>query len=195
MARHPKYADDVLLARATDLFWQDGVDAVSIRDLEVALDLRAPSIYRRFHSRDQLLALCLDRYVDHVIGDRIRYFFDVTEDPLGGLRAFFTSTLRPHPGEQRSRGCLLTTTSGHATAASPAIREALGHGFETIRTAFRTQIARAVDAGQLAPQTDPEATARALLLSFEGVLVLARGGATDLPAAIDATFEALTLTH
>jgi hypothetical protein len=37
-----------------DLIWRRGCDAVSIRDLENALDIRAPSFYRRFHSRDQL---------------------------------------------------------------------------------------------------------------------------------------------
>lgn len=194
MARPPKYADSDVLDRATDLFWLHGADAVSIRDLEVALDLRAPSIYRRFHSKDELLAQCLDRYVDRVIGGRIRHFLDDTEDPLGGLRAFFTSALRPHPDEPLSRGCLLTATAGHSTAATPEIRDALHRGFEAIRAAFTTQLSRAVDAGQLSSKTDPEVTARALLLSFEGLLALARSGAPDLLAAIDATFDTLTPT-
>lgn len=55
MARPAKFEDLEVLDRASDLFWRDGCDAVTIRDLEAALDLRAPSIYRRFTTKDGLV--------------------------------------------------------------------------------------------------------------------------------------------
>lgn len=189
MARPARFDDDDVLDRAADLFWKHGSDAVSIRDLEAALDLRAPSIYRRFHSKEQLFVRCIDRYVERAIGGRVRFFLDSSDDPLSGLRAFFSSVLEPHPGEQRLRGCLLTTTAGHAEAATPEIQQAINRGFSTIETAFRRQVERAMRAGQI--DADPEAAAKALLLSFQGLLVLARSGASDLQASIDATFQAL----
>ncbi len=191
MARPPKFDDQDVLDRATDLFWKSGADAVSIRDLEAALDLKAPSIYRRFHSKDQLLARCIDRYVQRAIGGRIRFFLQNADDPLGGLRRFFTSTLDPHPGEDRLRGCLLTTTAGSAQADTPEIEQAIKRGFSTIETAFHHQIEQATEAGQVDTDTDPEAVAKALMLSFQGLLVLARSGAGDLLASIDATFSSL----
>ena len=169
-----------------------GVDAVSIRDLEVGLDLKAPSIYRRFQSKDELLVRCIDRYVDQTVGGRVRRFLDDEDDPLAGLRAFFTSVLRPHPGEQQLRGCLLTTTAGHAEATTPGVRAALGRGFSTIEAAFRQQIENAKAAGHLGTDMDADAAAKALLMSFQGLLVLARSGASDLEASIDATFDAVT---
>lgn len=179
-----------MLDRATDVFWQYGSDAVTIRDLELALDLKAPSIYRRFHSRDDLLARCIDRYVDRTVGGRIEHVLDV-DDPMDGLRRFFTSVLRPHPGERRLRGCLLTATSGSADAAAPQVRAAIDRGFADVEVALRRQVERAAAAGQLDPATDTTAVARSLMMSFQGLLVLARSGATDLEAGIDATFAAL----
>jgi TetR/AcrR family transcriptional repressor of nem operon len=191
MVRPRKFDDSVVLDRATDLFWKNGSDAVSIRDLEAALDLRAPSIYRRFHSKERLLVRCIDRYVDHEVGGRVEYILDDADDPLVGLRAFFTSVLRPHPGERCPRGCLLTTTSAHAEATTPEVRDALDRGFSTIEAAFGEQIERAIAAGQLGTDTDAAASARALMLSFQGLLVLARSGASNLRANIEATFHAL----
>lgn len=192
MARPKKFDDEgVVLDRAIDLFWKNGVDAVSVRDLEAALELRAPSIYRRFHSKEELLVCCIDRYVDREVAGRIHYFLNEAADPLDGLRAFFTSALRPHPGEQGLRGCLLTTTSGHDEALTPAIRAALDRGFAVIEQAFGEQLQRAKTAGQLDADVDVTAAATALSMSFQGLLVLARSGANDLPAGIDATFRTL----
>jgi hypothetical protein len=64
-------------------------------------------------------------------------------------------------------------------------------GFDAIESAFRVQIERAKATGQLNAELDVEAAATFLLMSFEGVLVLARSGAGGLAAGIDATFAAL----
>jgi TetR/AcrR family transcriptional repressor of nem operon len=191
MGRPRKFDDDEVLDRAIDLFWRDGSAAVSIRDLETALELRAPSIYRRFESKDQLLARCLDRYVDQEVGGRIRDFLEESDDPLIGLRSFFTSVLRPHRDEQHLRGCLLTTTASHLESSTRETRQAVDQGFSAIEAAFRLQIERAMVIGQLDAGTDATATAKALLLSFQGLLVLARSGVSDLAANIDATFRTL----
>lgn len=191
VARPAKFDDDVVLDRAVDLFWERGVDAVSIRDLETALELRAPSIYRRFASKDVLLARCIDHYIDREVEARVGRYLDQPDDPLRGLHGFFTSVLRPHPGEHRLRGCLLTVTAGRSEASTPEVRRRVDRGFETIESGLRRQVERAAAAGQLDAGIDATAAARFLLLAFQGLLVLARSGAGDLPAGIEATFAAL----
>ena len=51
MPRSTAFDDTDLLDASDDVLWPDGCDAVSIRDLETALGLKAPSLYRRVHSR------------------------------------------------------------------------------------------------------------------------------------------------
>lgn len=196
MARPRKFADDhVVLDRAIDLYWRCGADSVSIRDLEEALELRAPSIYRRFHSKDELLVRCLDRYVDRVILGRIRHLLDDADDPLDGIREFFTSVLLTRPGERDPRGCLVTTTAGHAEAATPEVQRALARGFAAIDTAFERQVARAVATGQLPADTDTAALASALSLVFQGLLVLVRTGTDDLAPTIDSALAVVVPTQ
>ena len=187
MGRPRKLDDDELLDQAIDLFWRDGCDAVSIRDLEVALDIKAPSIYRRFPTRDDLVAACVDRYVEQIVRRRVDRYLVGTDDPVRGLQKFFTTTLAPHPGETTPRGCLLTTTAGQHAGDASAVRAALQRGFDAIREGLRDALRRAQAQGRIADRIDCDITAASLLLSFEGLLVLARNGAPDLRAAIDTT--------
>lgn len=192
MARPAKFDDLEVLDRASDLFWRDGCDAVTIRDLEAVLDLRAPSIYRRFTTKDGLVAASIDRYVDRVVRGRVRRYLERADDPVEGLRAFFSSVLEPHPGEPTPRGCLLTVTAGQRSFDDPTIRAGVVAGLAVIESAFRTQVERAQAAGQVRGDLDPVAVAVGLLASFEGLLVLARAGMPGLQAGIDASFAALT---
>ena len=185
MPREARYDDAALLDRSYDLLWRDGCDAVSMRDLEVALDLKAPSIYRRFHSRDELIARSVDRYVERVVGGRVRRHLDRADDPVAGLRAFLLSALDPAPGEAVTRGCLLAATSGQAACSHPAVRSAVDAGLAVIEEAFRTQVGAAAAQGRCAPCTDPDALAGALVLAFQGLVVLGRAGRPGLGAAAD----------
>ena len=191
MGRPSKLELDEVLKRATNLFWRHGCDAVSTRDLEVELGLRAPAIYRRFRNKDELLARCVDHYVDTVIVGRIQRILEDGDDPVHGLHNFFTSTLEPHGRERRLRGCLLATTAAHAEAHVPEVRTAIQRGWLVLQSAFQKQVARAQQDGQIEGQLDPEAVSQALLMSLQGLLTLVRAGATDLEPGIDATFNLL----
>jgi len=190
VARPVKFDDTYLLDRATELLWREGCDAVTIRDLEAALDLRAPSIYRRFHSRDELIARSVDRYVERVVCGRIRRLLDDGDDPVDGLRRFFTSVLTPMAGESRPRGCLLTVTAGQTAFADDRVRAAVTAGLDSVEQAFRRQLTRAQGSGQLSSDADVHAMATSLLLAFEGLLVLARSGHSGLHTSVDALFAA-----
>jgi TetR/AcrR family transcriptional repressor of nem operon len=185
-----KYDDTDLLDRSYDLLWRDGCDSVSIRDLERALDLKAPSIYRRFHSRHELIARSVDRYTGRVVGGRIRRHLDATVDPVVGLRAFFTSAIEPAPGESVPRGCLLTLTAGQAACDHPGVRGAVDSGLVSVEAALRAQVHRAVGSGRAAPGADPEALATALFVAFEGLMVLARSGHSGLDGAVEQLLDA-----
>ena len=191
MARPVKIDDVEVLKRATDLFWKNGCDAVTIRDLELTLDLRAPSIYHRYATKNELIGRCVDSYVNRVVGSRIRRFLDSADDPIQGLRSFFASALETHPGEDTSRGCLLTVTASQTAFQDPAIRTAVIAGMDRIRSGFRTQIERGQATGQIRTDVSVEVQATQLLLMFEGLLVLARSGATDLMGSVEASLSSL----
>lgn len=191
MGRPNKLELDEILWRATDLFWARGCETVTTRDLEAALGLRAPAIYRRFESKDQLLARCVDHYVDHVIVGRIQRKLDGSDDPMRGVEAFFTSVLEPHGREDRLRGCLLANTATQAAGRIPEVQAAIRRGWDLVDAGFRRNIVAGQRLGQLDPSLDPEAVSQALLISLQGLLTLARAGITDLRPGVATTFDLL----
>lgn len=190
MGRPAKFELEEILGRATHLFWERGTDAVSTRDLEVALDLRAPAIYRRFPSKHALLARCVDHYVDTVIVGRVRKL-QAADDPVRGLQDYFLSTLEPHGREPHVRGCLLANTATQADGQVPEVHAAIHRGWQLVDAAFQAQIGRAQRAGQVDPTLATQAVSQSLLMSLLGLLTLARAGITDLRAGIDTTFSLL----
>jgi TetR/AcrR family transcriptional repressor of nem operon len=191
MGRPAKLEQDEVLKRATRLFWAKGSDALSTRDLEEALELRAPAIYRRFPSKNHLLARCIDHYVDTVIATRVRRYLEGADDPLQGLHDFFTSTLQPYDCKPRVRGCLLANTAAHANGQVPEVRAAIFRGWGLIDCAFQQQISRAQRAGQIDTDLDPAALSQSLVMSLEGLLTIVRVSDTDMRPGVDMIFRLL----
>lgn len=189
MGRRAKIESNEVLHRAMHLFWERGSEAVTTRDLEAMLDVRAPAIYRRFASKEALFVASVNHYVDTVIAGRIDTLLGASADPMVALKMFFTSTLQPHGRQSRLRGCLLANTATHADGQIPEIRLALVRGWGLIDEAFRREIKRAQDTGQFRADLDPGAVSQAMLMSLQGLLTLVRAGITDLQPGIDATFR------
>jgi len=184
-----------VLDRAVEILWRDGCDSVSIRDLERVCGLKAPSLYQRFESRDSLVAAAIDRYVTTVVAARVRRHLTDGDDPITGIRSFFTSVLEPFPGEDVPRGCLLTSTTGQRALIAPPIRRAVEAGLGAIEQGFCAAIERSLEAGDLVATTEPATLALALLAAFEGVLLLTRLGRVDLRPSVDALLDALLASH
>jgi TetR/AcrR family transcriptional repressor of nem operon len=190
MGRPAKTQDCDVLDTTYALAWRRGCDDVTIRDLETALDLRAPSIYRRFRSRDDLLAAAIDRYVECVVDVRVRRYLEGTGDPLRGIRRFFLSAVEAPGDPATPDGCLLATTSQQSSYAVPVIRDAVDRGIARVEEALCSALDRAAEAGHrfASPHRD---LARALLLHFLGVLMLARCGYRDLEPSMSVMLDAL----
>ena len=133
MGRAPKFDDDEILDRAMAVFWRHGWSTTSIRDLEVGLDLKAPSIYRRFGSKDLLGAAVVDHYVERVIGRRVATHLNGSGDPLANLRRFLESSVTQTSDTQRLWGCLVTTTALEVDSPGPELAGALRRGSPGLR--------------------------------------------------------------
>ena len=86
MARPRSFDTDSVLTSAMMLFWQQGYEATSIRDLERASGLTAPSLYGAFGNKEALFTAALQRYVDTVIVPAIEAS---TALGLSGIRTMF----------------------------------------------------------------------------------------------------------
>ena len=179
MARPPKFDDDEILDRAMSMLWRNGWAQTSIRDLEAVLDLKAPSIYRRFGSKEGLGAAVIDHYVDRVVRRRVDRFLSGDGDPIDNLTTFLERSVTQSGDGGRLWGCLLTTSGIEAGDADPPLVEARQRGFDVIEDGLRREVRRAAELGRLARGVDPEEATATLALVMQGLMALSRSGASS----------------
>ncbi|MGH9888311.1 MAG: TetR/AcrR family transcriptional regulator, partial [bacterium] len=163
----PKHSDREILDRAVRRFWVGGYGATTIRDLERALDLSAPSIYHRFADKEALFLRVVDHYVETVIEARIASYLGASADPVVDLYRFFRTAQSPN-------GCLLTTTAVELGPSSSLIRARVERGFDAMRAGILGDARRAHAQGATAE--DPDDVSNALLVDMQGLMVLSRLG-------------------
>lgn len=86
MGRPPSYDRATALNTAMKLFWKQGYQGTSLKDLENALSMRPGSIYAAFHSKEALYRECIEVYST----DMLRSLEDLSkanQDPVDALKA------------------------------------------------------------------------------------------------------------
>jgi len=76
-------------------------------------------------------------------------------------------------------------TASQTAFQDPAIRAAVRAGMDRIRRGFQAQIERGQATGRIRTDISAEVQAKHLLLVFEGLLVLARAGSTDVLDSVE----------
>ena len=167
MPQPAKHSERELLDRAVEQFWLHGYAGTSIRDLERALDLTAPSIYHRWGTKDGLFLSALDHYIATVIETRVSRYLNSSPDPVVDLYRFFRTAQSP-------RGCMVTTTAVELGPTSSEARVHVEQGLDAIRRGLLTEVERLKRSG--ATIGPPPEVAEVLLVDMQGLMVLSRLG-------------------
>lgn len=174
MPRPTKFHDDVIvLDRAQQVYWERGWAAPSIREIEAAVELKAPSIYRRFGDKAGLEVAVLDHYLDRVVDRRIDRYLSPLADPGENVRRFLESAVAERPASQPA-GCLLIMATA-AVAGQPHLAPGVGRGLARIEVALAREVGRLVGEGRADPRS-ADAFVDRILVGFVGLMGLARAG-------------------
>lgn len=171
MARPRGFRNNATLSRAMRVFWRQGYDHTSIRDLERATGLNASSLYNAWGGKEALFRQVLDYYVEGIVQRRIETYLR-EGDPIQGIRRFFETTFDYIDTDTPPLACLLTNTAQALGHHDEHIREQLDAGMRRVETGFRAALER-VEEPLPAGQT-PAVLARSLALSLQGLLVTSR---------------------
>lgn len=158
------------------MMWQRGWTQTSIRDLEDALEIKAPSIYRRFGSKERLGAAVIDHYVERVVRRRVDRYLSGDGDPIENITRFLESSVRGAGDRGRLWGCLLTTSGLDLGDADTAMFEARQRGLDVIENGLSDEVERAAELGRLGERIDADDATASLALVMQGLMALARGG-------------------
>jgi TetR/AcrR family transcriptional repressor of nem operon len=185
VGRQQSWNEHELLGRVMAVFRAKGFSQTTVRDLCEATGLHPGSIYKAYGNKDGLFAAVLRAYCERVVRARVQTHLTDSEDPLQGIRSFFTSTFEksPHPDQ----GCLITNSAVDGVSLEPEARAAVSAGLETIERGLEGALVRMQKSGQIPASTSPRRVAAQLLALYQGVLVLlrARTTAANLRSLID----------
>jgi AcrR family transcriptional regulator len=179
----PKRTRDAMLATATEILYQRGLDGDGVAELCSAVGASKETLYRHFGSKDGLIDAVLRARSDRVV----QWLTDAAEsarpEPAAQLAAVF-DTLGGWYAEPGFRGCAIVNaaTQRHADPAYAAAGRHLGRYLDLL-----SGIAKRAGAA------DPARLGRQLLVLLEGATVVADHHDPDRTAAEDAKRAALTL--
>ena len=195
MGRRATFDRKTALKRAMDLFWSRGYHATSLKDIEVALDMRPGSIYAAFGSKQELFEAALRLYAQ-TSQNALQNALSNASSPLEGLAAHVRSLgeqmTRPVP----SRACMLMKTVLETPEEDGVLRKAAEDMLQQTEAAFAQAFQVAKDAEQISKGCDPARLATRLQSEIMGLRAYAQRSDTservaDLADDIARDLEAL----
>jgi TetR/AcrR family transcriptional regulator, copper-responsive repressor len=168
------YEPDVALAKALDLFRQDGFAATSLDDLSAATGMNRPSLYGAFGDKRELYIKSYRRYREDARAAMQDIFRE--EQPIRQrLQRIYAVALDIYlSGESGPRGCFTVMTAASEAVADPDIRAMVLEGLVELDKAFAACFRLAKQKGELPEGADPAVLAQLASATIHTIAIRAR---------------------
>lgn len=159
---------DKALRQAMEAFWAHGYEGTSMTQLVDAMGIVSPSIYAAFGSKEQLFREAVDLYVASESAPTWQALDQIDDVGLAVRTMLFTSIDSFYETEP-PRGCLLVLGTGALGGAEEPVRVILRDQRNNFRERLSARMKRAIDDGDIPPQSDPEVLAECVMAFFGGL--------------------------
>lgn len=182
-----------VLAGAKEVFHRGGFSGTSINDLIRETGVKKGNLYHFFSSKEEMGLEVLKQAREDFVG-----FLEKSlqgDRPSDQLANHFDSILRYHKGRNLVGGCVFGNTALEMSDRNEKYRAVVHGVFEEWRRRIREVLERAVGSGDVRAGVDPEATARHIVATVEGGIMLARASRNpdDLKECLIALYAYLGL--
>ena len=109
MVKKAKFDRQKVINKATNLFWEKGFHATSMRNLQDEIDMRPGNIYATFGSKEGLFKEVLQNYTDMALA-AIKQCQDDHDSPLEALKTFVKFQVIATQDNAPNGVCMLTKT-------------------------------------------------------------------------------------
>lgn len=164
------------LDRAMHVFWRKGYLGTTMADLTGAMRINGPSLYAAFGNKEALLLKALERY--HA--GPAAYLQEALEAPSARQVAekIFRGAVEVGTGAHTPPGCFWVHSALSSGDPADPLRRTLAAQRAAGVALLARRFARAVEEGDLAPDTHPADLARLVFTISTGLSVNAATGAT-----------------
>jgi AcrR family transcriptional regulator len=189
MARPKEFDRDEALKRAMTVFWEKGYEATSTEDLLRAMGIGRQSMYDTFGDKHRLFLEALQRYHAEQ-GTGLVARLHGKASPLSAIEDVLLSIAAETPAE-RARGCMGVNAISELAQKDPEVAAMTRAARGLCEAAFERVVQEGKRKGEIHPSVDERKAGRFLLMTLQGLRVMAKTGAS--PEALrDAASFALT---
>ena len=183
---------DGALDQATRLFWSRGYDATSMQALVDEMGINRGSLYDTYGDKRSLFIAALRRYDHRFRRDRLAQL-EQEHTPKAAIQALFKGWVRIAIDDPDRNGCFLTNTALEVAPRDAEIGAIVATSQRDTEKVFVRLIRNGQVSGEISNKIDPRQSARSLLATLMGLLVLARSRpeSTLLTSIADSALEQL----
>ncbi len=192
MPRPQEFEKTEVLRQAMYVFWSKGYAATTLPDLLTATGLSKSSLYATFGDKRELFLAAFDAYRT----SRLAYMQHMLHDGQPARRSietFFRESIARVQDEPRVYGCMTANEAVELAPHDAEIQRLVAEDFQAMEDIFAHTITRGHTDGSIASRTETRTLARFLVVSMQGLQVIARAQAdrTLLDAAVTVMMTAL----
>lgn len=180
MSKTAKFDRQEVIEKATNLYWQKGFHATSMRNLQEVIDMRPGSIYAAFGSKEGLFKESLDNYTQQGIA-HLQTCIDQAGTPLLGLKAFVTDLVLESQTNAPNGMCMLAKSVAELTEENQELLEHARAAFKTMEEVFTEVVRNAQALGEVAAERDALKIARFVQVQISGMRTYARAFGPEAP--------------
>ncbi|OEF30211.1 TetR/AcrR family transcriptional regulator [Vibrio rumoiensis] len=179
MAKSTKYDRDVVIQKATALYWEKGFHGTSMRNLQDVIDMRPGSIYACFGSKEGLFKESLHHYADMTL-ELLAQCRSQSNSPLQTLKNFIKAAVMDTQSSAPSNMCMLVKTISELTEDNLDLLQQAKQLLGKIERAFTDILQDAQTKGEVAKNQDCQPLARYLQIQIMGLRTYLRANPDNI---------------
>jgi AcrR family transcriptional regulator len=163
------------LEKAMNLFWEQGFQGTSVKDLERALGMHPGSIYAAFGSKSDLFREALDLYSERSLF-RLRQVLGSADSPLQAVFTYIRAVGEECAADRSGRACLLAKTVLELADRDNAAKRHAADLLGRVEAELTEALTEAQRRGEVAQGQSPGALARLVQVQILGMRAYAQRG-------------------
>jgi AcrR family transcriptional regulator len=177
IGRPREFDREAALQAAMLLFWRKGFAATSMNDLCDAMDVRSPSLYAAFGSKEALYLETVEHYVQ-TIGPSVWDTLAEGATARAGVERLLLAGSETLPKSRTKPAGCMAMLSAIGDEWPAMITDVVRKVRLEVLNQLRARLKAAVAEGELAAATDIDGLSRFYLSVFQGMAIQARDGAS-----------------
>ncbi len=177
MARPKSFDPDTVLAKAMEVFWEQGFEAASISDLTEAMGINRFSLYDTFGDKHTLYLRALDWYLERMVAPHVEKIREI--DSLDGLEAYFSMLIDYQHSCEHTKCCMMHMAATSLAAKDGAARDKVVQSRDLMQKAYRDVLQSIKTKGELREGVDLDDAAWLLKITQSGLVAFS---ASPIPA-------------